>query len=99
MRYRNLFVEREFTALYVADILSMSGSYIAKIAVAALVYERTGSVVDTAIAFAIGFAPYLFTPWLAALADLFPRRTLLITFDLARAVAVGAIVIPGLPVA
>jgi MFS family permease len=98
LRYRDLFTEREFTALYAADVFSMSGSYIAKVAVAALVYQQTHSVPYTAIAFAIGFAPYLFTPWLAALADLFPRRRLLIVFDLARAAVVAAIVLPGVPV-
>ena len=98
MRYRDLFREREFAALYVADVLSMSGSYIAKVAVAALVYARTGSTADTAIAFAIGFAPYLFGPWLSSLADLFPRRRLLVACDLARAAAVGGVVIPGMPI-
>ncbi len=97
MRYRDLFAEKEFTALYVADVFSISGSYLARVAVAALVYARTGSPALTAVAFAISFAPYLFSPWLSTLADLFPRRRLLVLCDLARAACVAVIVIPGLP--
>ena len=97
MRYRELFDEREFTALYVADVLSISGGYLARIAVAALVYSETGSTAATAIAFAVSYAPYVFSPWLSTLADMFPRRQLLIWCDVARALCVLAILIPGLP--
>jgi MFS family permease len=97
MRYRDLFRDSEFRALFVADVLSISGSYLARVAVAGLVYGRTGSAALTALAFAIGFVPFLLSPWLAALADLFPRRILLILADCARGVCVGLILIPDLP--
>lgn len=97
VRYREVLRQPEFTALYVADILSISCSYLAQIAVAALVYYRTGSTTYTAVAFAISYAPFLFSPWLSTFADLWPRRGLLIVCDLARAACIGAIVIPGAP--
>jgi predicted MFS family arabinose efflux permease len=36
-------------------------------------------------------------PWLSSFADLFPRRMLLVLCDLARAVCVGLILVPGIP--
>ena len=96
MRYRELFGDREFRALFVADAMSITGSYLARVAVAGLVFHRTGSATLTALAFALSYAPYLLSPWLSSLADLFPRRMLLILCDLARAVCIGLILVPGL---
>ena len=96
MRYRELFGDREFRALFVADVMSITGSYLARVAVAGLVFHRTGSATLTALAFAVSYAPYLLSPWLSSLADLFPRRMLLILCDLARAVCIGLILVPGL---
>ena len=97
MRYRDLFREPEFRALFVADVMSILGSYLARIAVAGLVFGRTGSATLTAMTFAISYVPFVMSPWLASLADLFPRRMLLILCDVARAACVGLILIPGLP--
>ena len=33
MRYRELFGDREFRALFVADVMSITGSYLARVAV------------------------------------------------------------------
>ncbi len=97
VRYRNLFSQPDFTALFVADGFSITGSYLARVAVGALVYQRTGSPALTAVAFAVSYVPYLLSPWLSTFADLFPRRRLLIIGDLARAACVGGIIIPGQP--
>jgi hypothetical protein len=97
MRYRDLFREPEFRALFVADAMSILGSYLARIAVAGLVFGRTGSATLTAMTFAISYVPFVMSPWLASLADLFPRRMLLILCDVARAACVALILIPGLP--
>jgi MFS family permease len=95
MRYRELFAESEFTALFTADVLSISGTYLARVAVAGLVYHETRSAALTGVAFAISYLPYVFSPWLASLADVFPRRVLLIVCDVARAACIAGILIPG----
>lgn len=97
MRYRDLFRDREFSGMWVADVLSMTGSYLARLAVAALVYGRTASPGLTATAFAISFAPYLFAPLLATVADRFPRKRLLVVTDVVRSLLVLLLVIPGMP--
>ncbi len=97
LRYRDLFRDREFAGLWVADVLSLAGSYITKLAIAALVFSRTGSPGLTAAAFAVSFAPYLFAPLLATIADRLPRKQLLVVADLVRAGLILLLVIPGLP--
>jgi Major Facilitator Superfamily len=97
MRYRELFAERDFTALLVADVLSIVGSYLSRLAVSALVFARTDSVALTAVSFAVSYAPYLFSPWLSTYADRFAGRPILIACDLARAVLTLVVVLPGLP--
>jgi MFS family permease len=83
--------------MWFADVLSMAGSYLARLAVAALVYGRTGSPGLTATAFAISFAPYLFAPVLATIADRFPRKELLVATDVVRSLLILLLVIPGMP--
>jgi MFS family permease len=97
VRYRDLFGNREFSALYVADVLSLSGSYLAKIAVAALVFQRTHSTTWTAAAIAMSYAPYLLSPWLSTIADLYARRRTLIACEVLRGGLTAVILIGGLP--
>jgi MFS family permease len=97
VRYRDLFRDREFSGMWVADVLSMAGSYLARLAVAALVYGRTESPGLTATAFAVSFAPYLFAPVLATIADRLPRKQLLVTTDILRSGLVLLLVIPDMP--
>lgn len=96
--YRHVFAVREFTALTAALVLSVVGDQFARVAVSVLVYRRTGSPLLTAVAFGISFLPWaLGGPLLAAAADRLPRRTVLIVCDVARAVLVAALVLPGMP--
>jgi MFS family permease len=97
VRYRDLFGNREFSALYVADVLSLSGSYLAKIAVAALVFHRTHSTTWTAAAVAMSYAPYLLSPWLSTIADLYARRRTLIACEILRGALTALILIGSLP--
>ncbi|WP_020573414.1 MFS transporter [Actinopolymorpha alba] len=97
VRYRDLFRNREFSALFVADVLSRIGSQLGKFALAALVYERTNSPALTAATFAVTYLPgVLGGPVLSTLADRFPRRQLLISCDLLRA-ALTAVIALGTP--
>lgn len=97
VRYRDLFRDAEFSGMWAADVLSMAGSYLARLAVATLVYARTNSPGLTAVTFAISFAPYLFAPVLATIADRFPRKELLVGTDILRSLLVLLLVIPGMP--
>ncbi|CAM3748767.1 MFS transporter [Nocardiopsis rhodophaea] len=97
--YRDVVGVGEFRALWVAHALSMTGSYLLNIAVALLVYHQTSSALAAGITMALTFLPQIIGgPLLAGLADLFPRRGVIVISDLTRAVLVAGIGIPGLPV-
>ena len=60
-----------------------------------LVYARTKSPFLAAITFASGFVPYLLGGlFLSGLADRLPRRTVMVACDAARALLVGAMLLP-----
>ncbi|MQA88387.1 MAG: MFS transporter [Streptosporangiales bacterium] len=98
-RYRDVFAVGEFRALFAAHLLSLFGDQLAKIAVAVLVFSHTDSALLSAAAFGIGYLPWAVGgPLLSALSDRYPRRTVMVTCDLARAALVGALAVPGIPV-
>lgn len=97
MRYRDLFRDTEFTGLYVADALNVTGSYLTRLAVAALVYTQTGSVGLTASVFAASYAPYLLSPFMSTLADRFPRKGLMVLSDILRCGLVLLLLLPSAP--
>lgn len=89
----------EYRALYGASVCSWIGDYLAKAAVTALVYRQTGSVVTSAATFAISFLPWIVGgPVLAALAERYPHRRIMVTADLSRLVLIACVAIPGLPI-
>ncbi|GAB4082016.1 hypothetical protein GCM10028783_29650 [Modestobacter muralis] len=67
-------------------------------ALTVLVYQRTDSALLAALTFAISYLPWLLGgPVLSALADRLPRHRVLIGSDVARAVLVAAMAVPGAP--
>ncbi|HEY4019036.1 MAG TPA: MFS transporter [Pseudonocardiaceae bacterium] len=95
-RFRDAFGVREFRALWTAYALSVGGDQLAAVALSVLVFSRTGSPAWAALTYALTFLPDLLGgPLLAGLADLFPRRTVMVTADVSRAVLVGVMAIPG----
>jgi len=99
MSYRRAIAIREFRSLWLASLQSWLGDQLARIAISVLVYERTGSAAITAITFAMSFLPtFIGGVLLSGLADRFPRRTVLVLCDLARAGAVMLMLVPGEPV-
>ena len=98
--FRDVFAVPEFRALWFSEILSVAGDRLALVAFTLLVYDRTGSPLMTALAYAVG--GYL--PWvigglfLADLADRRPRRSVMVACDAVRAVLVAAMVIPHTPI-
>jgi MFS family permease len=84
--YREVFAVREFRSLWLAQALSYIGDQLAQVALAVLVYHRTGSALLTAITYALTYLPpILGGPVLSGLADLLPRRRVMIVCDLLRA--------------
>lgn len=97
--YRDLFSVGEFRALYAAGALSGVGDYLSRVAVAAIMYEATGSVLASAASIAVTYLPWLAgAPLLVALAERYPHRRVMLGCDLGRLVLVGIAAIPGLPV-
>lgn len=88
----------EFRPLFGSYLLSTIGDELARLALTVLVFQRTQSTLLTAATFAISYLPWLLGgPVLATLADRFPRRTVLVLSDAARAVLVALMAVPGTP--
>ena len=98
--YREVFAIREFRGLWLAQILSYAGDQFAQVAIAILVYSRTGSPLLTALAYALTYLPPIAGgPLLSGLADLFPRRRVMIVCDVTRAGLVALMALPSMPFA
>ncbi|MEV0802505.1 MFS transporter [Kribbella sp. NPDC050281] len=97
-RWRDVFGHAEFRALFLAGVLSVAGDQLARVALSVLVFDRTESAGLTALTYALTYIPdLLFGPLLAGFADRYPRRTVMIVTDLARAVLVAAMAVKALP--
>ncbi|MBA3369190.1 MAG: MFS transporter, partial [Geodermatophilaceae bacterium] len=84
--------------MFVAHLLSLIGDELARVALAILVFDSTDSPFLAAATFGISYAPWILGgPLLAAFADRFPRRSILVLTDVARGLAVAFLAIPGLP--
>jgi MFS family permease len=95
---RSVFGNREFRALLSSALLSVLGDQIARIAVAVLVFRETDSAFASSATVACTFLTWMVGgPFLSALADRLPRRSLMVWCDLLRAALVAVLVIPGLP--
>ncbi|MGI8721723.1 MAG: MFS transporter [Geodermatophilaceae bacterium] len=96
--YREVFGVGEFRYLFLAHLLSLIGDELARVALAILVFDSTDSPFLAAATFGISYAPWILGgPFLAAFADRFPRRSILVLTDVARGLAVAFLAIPGLP--
>lgn len=98
--YARVFAVREFRAVFVAHLLSLLGVVVSEIALSVLVYDLTGSPLLSALAFALGFLPYVVGgTLLAGIADRFPARRVLVVCDLVCAVCVLPMAAPGAGIA
>ena len=89
---------REYRAIWLADAQSIAGDQIARVSLAILVFERTGSTGLTALVYALTYLPAIVGgTFLAGIADRFPRRDVMVCCDLIRAVLFGVVAIPQLP--
>lgn len=96
--YTQIFAVGEFRALWSAQLLSVAGDQLSRVALAVLVFARTGSALLTGAAYAATLLPWAVGgPVTAGLADRLPRRTLMIVCDVARAFLIALVALPGLP--
>src|SRR5829696_1856127 len=96
--YGEVFAVAEFRALFAAQVLSVVGDQFARVALAVLVFDRTGSAGLAALTYALTFLPDLIGgPLLSGLADRMPRRRLMVICDLGRAVLLALMAVPGAP--
>ncbi|NEA30343.1 MFS transporter [Streptomyces sp. SID13031] len=96
--YRDVFAVAEFRWLWAALVGSVIGDQLARVALAVLVFDRTGSAGLSALTYALTFLPDIAGgPLLGGLADRYPRRRLVVGCDLARAALVAMMAIPGAP--
>lgn len=88
----------QFRVLWIAHAQSRLGDQLGRLAIAILVFDRTGSAALTALTYALSFLPPLVSaPLLTPLADRYSRRLILVATDLARGALVAVMAIPGLP--
>src|SRR5664279_2843449 len=96
--FRSLFRHREFTALWIAGAQSQLGDQLARVALSVLVFTNTRSGLATAATYALTYLPAVVGGIaLAGLADMHPRRTLLVMCDLLRAVLFAVMAIRAIP--
>ncbi|GGO60679.1 MFS transporter [Nonomuraea cavernae] len=96
--YGEVIAIREFRALWYGQSLSLLGDQLAQVALAVLVYDRTGSALATASVYALTYLPSILGgPLLAGLADRFARRGVMLVCDLVRAALVAVMALPGVP--
>ncbi|SMD27433.1 MFS transporter [Kibdelosporangium aridum] len=88
----------EFRALWSAELLSVLGDQLARVALSLLVFAQTSSALLTGLTYALTFVPALLGGLLlSGLADRFPRRRVIVLTDLTRAALAGAMALPDLP--
>ncbi|MCD2185886.1 MFS transporter [Actinomycetospora soli] len=96
--FRDALAVPAFRRLWLGQLLSILGDQVARVALSVLVYQRTASAALTALTYALTFLPDLVAgPLLSGLADRYPRRRVMVVTDVARAVLVAAMAIPGTP--
>jgi MFS family permease len=98
--FRDTLAVAAFRRLWAGQLLSILGDQVARVALTVLVFDRTASAALTALTYALTFLPDLVAgPLLSGLADRFPRRATMVVTDVARAVLVAAMAVPGVPLA
>jgi hypothetical protein len=95
-----VFAVAEFRALWLAQVLSVAGDQLARVALTLLVFDRTHSPLLAAITFAASVVPaFIGGLTLSGLADRLPRRQVMIACDVTRAVLVVVMAVSGIPIA
>lgn len=97
--FRDVFAVGEFRALWFSEVLSVAGDRLAVVALTLLVYHHTRSPLLTAMTFAAGYVPWVIGGlFLADVADRRPRRSVMVACDVVRAVLIGVMAVPHVPI-
>ena len=92
--YRALLKHREFTALVFAQVVSGLGDQVARVALALLVLDRSGSASLSAATFAVSYLPLVFGgTLLGPLADRYARHKVLLSSDGLRVVIISLLAV------
>jgi len=98
--FRGVFAVGEFRALWLAQLLSVVGDQLARVALTILVYDRTRSAFLAAVTFVASIIPtFVGGVTLSWLADKYPRRRVMIVCDIIRCALVLIMAIHGMPIA
>ncbi|GAA0589463.1 MFS transporter [Kribbella sandramycini] len=96
--YKDVFKVPEFRAMWLAELQSVAGDQLARVALSVLVFADTGSAALTGLTYALTFVPSLLGGlFLSGLADRFPRRELILWIDGLRGCLILLVAIPGMP--
>src|SRR5689334_17609466 len=96
--FGEVLVVPEFRWMWLAELLSVCGDQLARVALSVLVFDRTGSAFLTGLTYALTYAPSLLGGILfSGLADRFPRRAVLVGVDVWRAALMAVVAVPGVP--
>ena len=99
MTYRQLFSVAEFRAFFLSVSTAIAGGTLAGLALATLVFSRTGSPLLSAFSlFGPAFAQLAGAMTLMSFADRLPPRSTLVITSLAGALAIALLAIPGIPI-
>src|SRR5699024_9579051 len=89
---RRLLASSRFKYLWAGQVVSQIGDGLNKVALLWFVYNLTGSVIDmTLVGVLQSLPPLLLSPFLGVFIDRLPKKPLLISIDLARAVLIALI--------
>jgi MFS family permease len=90
LTFRSVFAVGEYRTIWLAQLLSVAGDQLARVALTVLVYDQTRSALWSAVSYAVTLVPWIFGGLaLSGLADRYPRRQLMVGCDLARMVLTG----------
>lgn len=96
--YGDVLRERDVRGLLASYGLSTVGDQVARIAVALLVLERSGSALGASATYALSYLTWMVAgPLLSAIPDRYPRRRVMLVCDVLRALLVATLALPGLP--
>ncbi|GAA1469180.1 MFS transporter [Nocardiopsis exhalans] len=97
--FRRVLSVPEFRVLFLAEILSILALVAVQITLSVLIFERTGSPLLSALAFALGFLPQLVgASLLSSVADRFPARRVMVIAQLVSGAVMACMAVPGTPV-
>lgn len=87
-----------FSVVFAAEVQSLVGDQLARVALSVLVFDRTSNVAATSATYAMTFLPAIVGgAVLARIGDQLSRRSVMVGCDLLRAAAFGVLALPGVP--